>query len=124
MKKQVKIVTTLFMTIMIIVMLSNFVFGTSIITDIMSNTSATDTTGITKIGGKLVGIIQVLGIVVAIVVLLILGIKYMVGSAEEKAEYKKTMIPYVVGAILIFAASTIVNILFNVINSSTSGVVS
>ena len=37
----------------------------------------------------------------------------MMGSAEEKAEYKKTMIPYVVGAILIFAAATIANAVFN-----------
>ena len=44
---------------------------------------------------------------------MVLGIKYMMGSAEEKAEYKKTMIPYVVGAILIFAATTIANAVFN-----------
>ena len=32
----------------------------------------------------------------------------MMGSAAEKAEYKKTMIPYLVGAVLIFGASAIV----------------
>ncbi len=37
----------------------------------------------------------------------------MIGSAEEKAEYKKTMIPYIIGAILIFASTTIVNIVYN-----------
>ena len=37
----------------------------------------------------------------------------MMGSAEEKAEYKKTMIPYLVGALLIFAATTIVNVVYN-----------
>ena len=36
----------------------------------------------------------------------------MMGSASEKAEYKKTMIPYLVGAILIFAASTIANVVY------------
>lgn len=56
---------------------------------------------------------QTVGIVVAVVILLILGIKYMIGSAEEKAEYKKTMIPYIVGAILIFASTTIVNVVYN-----------
>lgn len=44
----------------------------------------------------------------------------MVGSAEEKAEYKKTMIPYLVGAILIFASTTIVNVVYNIANSLNS----
>ena len=60
---------------------------------------------------------QTVGIVVAVVILLILGIKYMIGSAEEKAEYKKTMIPYLVGAILIFASTTIVNVVYNMANA-------
>ena len=74
----------------------------------------------TDLGGKIIGAIQIIGIIIAIVVLLVLGIKYMVGSAEEKAEYKKTMMPYVVGALLIFAASTIVNLLYSVINSAAN----
>ena len=41
----------------------------------------------------------------------------MIGSAEEKAEYKKTMIPYLVGAILIFASTTIVNVVYNMANA-------
>ena len=59
------------------------------------------------------GIIQVVGVVIAVLVLMVLGVKYMMGSAEEKAEYKKTMIPYIVGAILIFAAATIANAIYN-----------
>ena len=46
----------------------------------------------------------------AVIVLLVIGIKYMMGSASEKAEYKKTMIPYLVGAILIFGASAITKV--------------
>ena len=56
-----------------------------------------------------------MGVIVAVVIILIIGIKYMVGSAEEKAEYKKTMIPYIVGAVLIFAGATIVNAVYNII---------
>ena len=36
----------------------------------------------------------------------------MMGSAEEKAEYKKTLMPYVIGAALVFAASAIAGIIF------------
>ena len=41
----------------------------------------------------------------------------MMGSAEEKAEYKKTMIPYLVGAVLIFLAPTIANTVYTLVKS-------
>lgn len=72
------------------------------------------TGGISTIGGQIIGIITTVGVVVSVVVLVVLGIKYMIGSAEEKAEYKKTMIPYIIGAILVFAASTIASIVMSV----------
>lgn len=65
---------------------------------------------VTSIGNQIIGIITTVGVVVAVVILLVLGIKYMMGSASEKAEYKKTMIPYLVGAVLIFAASAITKV--------------
>ena len=42
----------------------------------------------------------------------IIGIKYIMGSVEEKAEYKQTMWPYVVGAILIFAGSAFTQVIY------------
>ena len=45
-----------------------------------------------------------LGIIIAILVGMFLGIKYMMGSIEEKAELKETLIAYVVGCIVIFGA--------------------
>ena len=66
-----------------------------------------DTSGLESVGTNLVDIITTVGIIVAVIVLLIIGIKYLMGSASEKAEYKKTMIPYLVGAVIIFGASAI-----------------
>ena len=57
----------------------------------------------------------------AVVVLLVLGIKYMMGSASEKAEYKKTMIPYLVGALLIFGASAIAKAVIAISENLTAG---
>lgn len=73
------------------------------------------TNDIQTLGGKILGILQTVGIVLSVIILVILGIKYMMGSAEEKAEYKKTMIPYLVGAVLIFAGTTIVNVVYQVV---------
>ena len=72
---------------------------------------------INAFGGKIVGTLQAIGIVISVAILVVLGIKYMMGSAEEKAEYKKTMIPYLVGAVLIFAAVTIANAVYTAVNN-------
>lgn len=130
MSKSVKIITTLLLVIMLVMSFSSVAFagGSSasssgqigtVLGDInnAANDKLNNDSGIATLGGQIVGIIQVVGIVIAVVILLILGIKYMTGSAQEKAEYKKTMIPYIVGAILIFAASTLVNVIFNLATS-------
>ena len=67
-----------------------------------------------KMAGVILNAITVTGVVVAVITVMFLGIKYMVGSVEEKAEYKKTMMPILVGMILLFCTSTIVSIIWNV----------
>lgn len=126
MKKSVKIISIALIALTIILTMSNIVLatgsekkGTTIpdkIGQIAQGNDKADTTKVVSLGATIVTIMQTVGIVVAVVVLLVLGIKYMMGSAEEKAEYKKTMIPYIVGAILIFAATTIVNVVYNIAN--------
>ena len=81
-----------------------------------SGVSITPTGAFDSFGGKIIGGIQAIGTIVSVGILIVLGIKYMMGSAEEKAEYKKTMIPYLVGAILVFAASTIANFVYNFVS--------
>ncbi len=72
------------------------------------------------IGNKIIGIIQVIGTIATVAVLMILGIKYMIGSTEERASYKRTMIPYLVGVMLIFGAINLTAMLYNVIPLSLS----
>ena len=67
--------------------------------------TANNTNAIQKAGKNIVGVLQAVGIVLAVVMLSVIGIKYLMGSAEEKADYKKSLMPYVVGAALIFTAS-------------------
>ncbi len=80
--------------------------------EITGDSNVTGSAEITSLGKSIVGILQTVGIVLSVVVLIIIGIKYMMGSAEEKAEYKKTMIPYIVGAALIFTASVFANVIY------------
>lgn len=107
-KKISKIVSVL----MIVIMLAT-VATTVLAVDpggIKGDTSNTES--VQKIGSQILGIVQVVGSIAAVIVLVVLGIKYMMGSAEEKAEYKKTMIPYIIGAVLIFAASNVASMIY------------
>lgn len=101
MKKLIKILPII-MTVLMVFMAVSPVLAT--VDGITIDLNKGDTTGITNIGNNILSIIRVVGTVIAVGVLMVLGIKYMMGSAEEKAEYKKTMIPYLIGAVLLFAA--------------------
>lgn len=119
MKKSVKILSIVLIALAIVCTVSNICLATDIpgkIEQIAQGNSSADTSKVVNLGGTIVTIMQTIGIVVAVVVLLVIGIKYMIGSAEEKAEYKKTMIPYIVGAVLIFASTTIVNVVYQIAN--------
>ena len=47
--------------------------------------------------GTILGVVQVIGSLFAVISLIAMGIKYMLGSIEEKAQYKKTLLPYFIG---------------------------
>lgn len=60
----------------------------------------------------ILSIIQMVGAIVSILVLVIIGIKYMTGSIDEKVEYKKKLMPYAVGAFILFAGTAIPTFVF------------
>ena len=60
------------------------------------------------------GIVQIVAMTVAIIMLIIIGIKYVSAAPEGKAELKKKAIIYIVGAMLLFGATAIVELLKNI----------
>lgn len=60
------------------------------------------------------GYVQWFGYAIAVGMLLYIGIKYMMASANEKADLKKGSISYVIGAIIVVAASTLFGILSSI----------
>ena len=71
-------------------------------------------TSVQNIGGYILGVAQVIGMVVAVVMLVVLAIKYISAAPNDKAEIKKHAVVYIVGAIVLFAASGILQIIKNV----------
>lgn len=105
-----KILITILCFAMIVAM-SASVFAGDIFNQLDGNSNV-ETNGITTIGNSVISVLRVVGIVVSIIVLMIIGIKYMMGSAEEKSEYKKTFMPYIIGALIVFAASVFAKTLY------------
>ena len=72
-----------------------------------------DTSKIKTIGNTIVKVIKIVGSALSVITLAIIGIKYIYGSMEQKAQYKETIMPYIVGAILLFGASNLVDIIYS-----------
>ena len=68
---------------------------------------------ITEKAGAIFTIIQIVAIVISVIVIAIMGIKYLMGSVEQKADYKKTMIPYIVGVVLLVSIPTLIRVIYN-----------
>ena len=96
--------------ITLVVLIGTISYGFSI-TDLtgtkIENTSAN------TFGNVIITVISTIGSIVSVVVLVVIGIKYMLGSVEEKAVYKTSLLPYVIGCVLVFAASIIAGIIYS-----------
>ena len=114
-KTVIRIITALVIIMMIVSISANSIAAELEPGNLTGDTSKVQdgVNSINDVGNSIVGVLQVVGIVLSVIVLIILGIKYMMGSAEEKAEYKKTMMPYIVGAALIFAASAFAQVIYD-----------
>lgn len=123
MKKIMKISTKVFLILILFVMVfytfNSFVYAAA--TDFNpDNWIPNDGSGDAKllsIGNKIMGPIQLIGSLVSVVTIIIIGIKYMLGSVEQKAQYKETLGPYFLGAVLVFGITTVISIIYNVASS-------
>lgn len=74
-------------------------------------------TNVTKLANNsanlVVSIMRIVGITIAVLMLLVLAIKYMTSAAGERADIKKHAIVYVVGAVLLFGAVGILGMINN-----------
>lgn len=109
--KITKMITVVLIAMMVIATITP-VFAATDPSKYTGASSGASTEKIDSLGQDIVKIVSTIGSVISVIVLIVLGIKYMMGSAEEKAEYKKTLMPYVIGAGMVFAASAIAGVIY------------
>lgn len=61
-------------------------------------------------------IVTSIGMVASVIVGIILGMKFMMESAEDKAKVKEGLMPYIVGCVVVFGAFGIWKIVINTFN--------
>lgn len=131
MNKTIKIITILLMT-MVVVLSTNtqMVFATggesgtkkegassatSVLEDIKTNIESEEvkgTDGLTKMAGSVIALIRVASAVAAVILVAVFGFKFIMGSANEKADYQKSFIPLIVGIVVVFSSTYIAEVLF------------
>ena len=107
----VKIIAILFIVIAV-VSLSNMAFADEIKPDQLKPTYG-DSSAMSERAGKIMGMIRNVAVIASVIILMVIGVKYILGSVEEKAEYKKTFLPLIIGIVLVVAATTIATFIFN-----------
>lgn len=105
-KKTIKIISILAIIVAVIMAVTP-VFAEIDPSKLQANSDAIAESAISGFAGKVMGLIRNVGIVAAVIILMIIGLQYLTGSVEQKADYKKSLMPYVVGVIVLFGASAI-----------------
>lgn len=77
-----------------------------------------DETDLKNVSNTVYNIFLLLGIIIAVIIGMVLGIKFMTGSIEEQAKVKESLVPYIAGCIVIFGAFTIWKIVLEVLKAS------
>lgn len=120
MKKTMKILTVLLLAIMLISLASNvFAAGNPLnpgdLESKIDYGNSTETDKLTSQAGKIMGLIRNISVIAAVIIIMVLGVKYMLGSLEEKADYKKSFMPLIIGIILVVAATSIASFIFGIV---------
>lgn len=115
MNKTVKIVVALMIILLMFSTLSNLSFAATAKDSInilsTADGNGTVNTSFQNILGALIAVTRVIATGVAIIMLVVLAMKYMVSAPGDKADIKKHAVVYVVGAIILFAVSGILGII-------------
>lgn len=122
--KVLKLLIIFILIVIVSLVFSTFSYSWTPQWEMLDDTSLAQdsTTAVTSIMGAVVNIISVIGAGIAIIMLVVLGIRYVTQSASGKAEVKKDVPSYVIGAVILFATSGILKLLQMFIDANVNSV--
>ena len=91
--------------------------GDSFIDACKDGSAKIDKGSLQNASSSIYNILLICGVIIAVLIGSIMGIKFMIGSVEEKAEIKAALVPFVIGCIVVFGAFGIWKIVVTVGNN-------
>ena len=119
MNKTLKIAMTIAMIMAIVFTFSNIVFADSTAENVIGGiqpglNKAGNYSGLQNMASRVISLIQVASIILAVILIAVFGFKFIMGSANEKADYQKSFIPLIVGLVVVFAATSIAKLIMSI----------
>ena len=125
--KMNKILLIFICLLLIFVLFSNFTYsfglsevissGDNFIQAGLEDTNPTiEENDIQEMSNLIYNTLLIIAIIIAVIGGMVIGIRFMTGSIEEKAKIKETLIPYIAGCIVIFGAFTIWALVVNIMS--------
>ncbi len=113
MNKSVKILSALLIVVMLVSATSMVFAGELTPGSVTATYDSTESSSLTSLAGKVLGWVRNIAAVISVIILAILGVKFMIGSTEERAEYKKSFLPLIIGLFVVLSASTLATWIWN-----------
>lgn len=111
--KKIAKIGTILMVIATIAMACSMVFAVDI------PKAADGATGaISGTVSNVLGVVTYICYAAAVIMLVMLGIKFVTAAPDAKADIKKSAVIYVIGAVLVFAAGAVIQVIQNLANST------
>lgn len=121
-----KIVLLMIIMLIVVFFVYNKSFAVSTVDDLINSKnmkavstpddSVTDGKGLVGGINSIIGLLQLAGSGISIIVVTMLGVKYILASPADKADVKKSITPIIIGCVLLFGA---VNLVATIMDFST-----
>ena len=118
MKKYLKVLCMIVFFVLILGTLENLSMAYdwgSEIDSTWNNSTNYDTSGastsVKNLGTTIIAVMRVIAVGIAIIMIIVLAIKYMLAAPGDKADIKKHSTTYIIGAVILFAVSGLLTII-------------
>lgn len=110
----------LILSCLIVISTFSFTFGAGVLENMSPNMNALAGSEGEGLANNIIGALRLVGYFIAVGIIVFIGVKYIMASADEKADLKSALPKYFVGAILIIFAVEIIGFVFTVVNGGAA----
>ena len=123
MKKMTKILCRVLPVVLVGLLVVSNVFGVTFNSTMIPSGTNSGSGTVEKLTGNIWGTVITIVRILAVAAVVFAGVRYMMASANDKADIKKQMVILVIGAVMVFGATFLLNIISNVTNETVNGAV-